>query len=277
MSSLKIATLITCHNRKAKTLACLEKLYRSNLPKSYSLDVFLVDDGSIDGTADAVKTAFSQVKIIIGNGSLYWNRGMHLAWQTAAHEKDYDYYLWLNDDTYVFENTLDVLLSAADATKNEAIIVAASCSNTTGELTYCGFQSDGNKVSPADKLVQIDMFNGNCVLVPKFVHQAIGNLDPLFHHSIGDFDYGLRARKKGIKSFVAPNYLAHCESHNALPKWCLPSVSLKERLLLLYSPLGHCQPYYFFRFELRHFGFFVALKHLISVNLRMLIPSLWIK
>ncbi len=275
MKEKKIAILIACHNRKEKTLACLKVLFQSTLPDGYSLDVFLVDDGSTDGTAEAVKDKFPSIKIVLGSGELYWSRGMHLAWETAVQSMDHDYYLWLNDDTYIFQTTLSTMLSAADSTENKAIIVAASCSATTGQLTYCGDDSNGNLIIPDNKLIKIAIFSGNCVLIPKFVYQKVGNIDPLFHHAIGDNDYALRALKKGIDSFVAPGFLAHCETHDTLPKWCIPSVPFKERLLSLYSPLGHCHPYYFFRYELRHFGLLTALKHLFAINLRLLIPSLW--
>lgn len=284
-----IATLITCHNRKQKTLACLAALFQNNLPAGYALDVFLVDDGSTDGTAKAVHEAFPQVHIIQGNGNLFWNRGMHKAWEAAVQSKldsknnttgqsqAYDYYLWLNDDTNIFENTLQVLLQAADATENKAIIVAASCAKATGELTYSGFLASGEKIQPTDQLVQAHTFHGNCVLISKLVFQKVGNLDPLFHHSIGDMDYGLRAIKHGVKSYIAPGFLAHCEAHDTLPQWCLASVPLGKRIRSLYSPLGNNQPYYYSRFALRHFGVLVALKHLCSMHLRLFFPVLWKK
>lgn len=37
---------------------------------------------------------------------------MYTAWQEAA-KKDYDFYLWLNDDTFVYPNMLSTLLQAA--------------------------------------------------------------------------------------------------------------------------------------------------------------------
>ena len=47
-----IAVLITCYNRKDKTLLCLESLFKQQgLGIDFSLAVFLVDDGSTDGTA----------------------------------------------------------------------------------------------------------------------------------------------------------------------------------------------------------------------------------
>ena len=51
---MKTAALLTCHNRKEKTLACLKSLYR-NMPE---VDVYLTDDGCADGTAEAVKSIF---------------------------------------------------------------------------------------------------------------------------------------------------------------------------------------------------------------------------
>ncbi len=272
-----IATLITCHNRKQKTLACLVALFQNSLPAGYALDVFLVDDGSTDGTAKAVHAAFPQVNIIHGNGDLFWNRGMHKAWETAVQSQAYDYYLWLNDDTNIFENTLEELLQAADSTENKAVIVAASCAKASGELTYSGFLSTGEKIQPTDQLVQAHTFHGNCVLISKFVFQKVGNLDPLFHHSIGDMDYGLRAIKHGIKSFIAPGFLANCDAHDTLPQWCLVSVPLGKRIRSLYSPLGNNQPYYYYRFALRHYGVLVALKHIFSMHLRLFFPVLWKK
>lgn len=271
----KIAVLLTCHNRREKTIDCLQLLYKCSVPENYTLDIFLVDDGSTDGTSEAVKNEFPQVNVIEGNGNLYWNRGMHLAWETAAKTKDYDYFLWLNDDTYLFQNTLEIILSSSNLKENKAIIVAATCSKYTGKVTYSGFHLDGKIITPTDILIPATTFNGNCVLVPKVVYKTVGNLDPLFWHCIGDIDYGYRAGKKGIKSFVAPEFLAFCERNDTLPKWCLKDVPFQKRIVSLYSPLGNSHPYQYFRFELRNLGIFVAIKHFLSIHLRVTFPQLW--
>ena len=62
------------------------------------LDIYLVDDGSNDGTNESVSKLFPMVNIILGDGTLFWNKGMRLAWKTAAEKQDYEFYLWLNDD-----------------------------------------------------------------------------------------------------------------------------------------------------------------------------------
>lgn len=278
----RIAVLMTCHNRKEKTLACLDALFGNTLPVGYLLTVFLVDDGSSDGTGQAVHEAYPQVNIITGNGQLFWNRGMHLAWQSASRARNYEFYLWLNDDTDLFPNALSTMLAAAEAAGNRAVIVAPICSRITGKTTYSGYQMNANfrtavLVEPMNRLVPLTFFCGNCVLVPRTVWEKVGPLDPLFHHSLGDFDYGFRVAKAGFRSYLAPEHLGYCETHDSLPKWCLSSVPLRQRWAMLYSPLGHCHPNYFFRYELRHFGLVIALRHFLSIHVRMLMPQLWEK
>ena len=76
----RIAVLMACHNRVVTTLCCLERLFNNNLA---DIDVWLVDDGSSDGTETRVRERFPSVNVIKGTGNLYWARGMRLAWEKA--------------------------------------------------------------------------------------------------------------------------------------------------------------------------------------------------
>jgi GT2 family glycosyltransferase len=271
-----IAVLLTCHNRKDKTLQCLQALFvQQGLEVDYHIEVFLVDDGSTDGTAEAIKIQFPAVNIIIGDGSLYWNRGMHLAWQTAVDTKDYDYYIWLNDDTFLFNNALQGLLNSAHLLGNKSVICGSTLSLETNTISYGGFSKDSKMLIPNGKLQEVYSINGNCVLIPKYVFKTIGFLDERFPHAIGDFEYGLRVRKHNLKSYIAEDYIGSCEGSEKLPLWCSPSVSLNKRVKNLYSPLGNSHPYYFFIFEKKYYGLITAIKHFLSIHLRVLIPSLW--
>lgn len=69
---LSIAVLITCFNRKKTTLKCLEHLFNTNNTYYMTLDVYLVDDASSDGTTRAVEENYPGIQIIQGNGSLFW-------------------------------------------------------------------------------------------------------------------------------------------------------------------------------------------------------------
>lgn len=65
-------------------------------------------------------------------------------------------------------------------------------------------------------------YYGNCALMPKAVYDLVGNLEPVFHHAVGDFYYILRAKKLGITLYVALLFIGSCESHTELAKWGSP-------------------------------------------------------
>lgn len=272
-----IAVLLTVYNRKTQTLECLTNLFNQKLPSGFSFEVFLVDDGSTDGTSEAVGNLFNQVNIIKGNGNLFWNRGMHLAWVTSLKEKKYDYYLWLNDDTVLLPNALTLLLQTSVYKKNEAIVIGSTCAlDNNHVITYGGRKKNGTLVLPKNEVLECEYFNGNIVLIPDFIYQKIGTNDPIFHHSLGDFDYGLRANKLGVKMFLAPGFLGKCDVHESLPVWCNPKVSFKKRWVAFRTPLGN-NPENFFIYENRHNGLKMACFHYFTNHLRVLFPSLWSK
>jgi len=272
-----IAVLLTCHNRKDKTLKSLRNLFEQDgLEIDFKVEVFLVDDASTDGTGEAIKKQFPEVNILQGNGNLYWNRGMHLAWQTAVATNDFDFYLWLNDDTFLFEQGLLNLMAAAFLSNNQSAICGSTISLETNTISYGGNSKTGKLLIPDGKLQEVYAFNGNVVLIPKYIYDKVGILDLRFPHAIGDFEYALRIRSFKLKSYISSDFVGSCEKNKSLPVWCLPSSSFVKRACNLYSPLGNSHPYYFFLFELKYYGLLRAIKHLFSIHLRVLIPQLWI-
>lgn len=268
-----IAVLITVYNRKQKTIECLNKLYAQLPIDGFTVDVFLTNDGCTDGTPEAIKKEFPKVNIINGDGNLFWNRGMFLAWQEAS-KYDYDYYLWLNDDTLLYPDALNNLIFSSTSLNNKCIIVSAIRAKDKEITTYSG-HNDKGLVTPNGKLQQCNSFNGNCVLIPRYVYQKIGNLDWKFKHAIGDLDYGYRASKQGIKIFTSNKFLGICDKNPQLPMWARKEIPLRKRLKNLYSPLGYAEPISFFYYEKKNFGLFVAIKHFISIHIRVLLPGLW--
>lgn len=247
MEKIRIAVLITCHNRKYKTLACIEAIFKQILSEAVSLHVYLVDDGSTDGTAEAVEQRYPQIKILQGDGNLYWNGGMRVAFGEAL-KSDFDYYLWLNDDTILSPEAIARLLRTYHQLKEQGdtlrIVVGATCDPHTGEPTYGGLVRKSKwhplkfKVLQArEQPTRCDTMSGNCVLVPRTVAQEIGNLDPSFTHSKGDWDYGLRLQKKGGSVWLAPGYLATCEEHPPNTNcWDNPDLTLRERVKMVLAP-----------------------------------------
>lgn len=269
-----VAVLLTVFNRKDKTLECLKRLYAQLLLEECQVDVYLTNDGCTDGTPEAVKDQFPDVHIINGSGNLYWNRGMYTAWQEAA-KKNYDFYLWLNDDTYVYPKMLRSLLNASSAKDDKAIIVGATQSLDGKKITYGGRLSNGKIPKLDGNLTSVQYFNGNIVLVPRYVYNKLGNLDYYFTHSKGDFDYGLRASKVGIEMYQVGVSLGECDLHETLDKWCNPKVPFVQRWKMLHRPNG-MPPKETFHLERRHRGLIIATFHYITIHIRCLFPYIWI-
>lgn len=272
---IKIAVLLTCFNRKEKTLECLANLHKQEgYRKRFDIGVYLVDDASTDGTSEAVKLKYPDLNLILGNGQLFWNRGMYRAWEVAG-AKQFDYYLWLNDDTVLFPDAIQEMLECIELNNKPVIVCGAIASEVTGKFSYGGVTKEGKAVEPNGHIQNCYIINGNCVLVSAAAFKLIGNLDPVFPHAIGDHDYGLRLLEAGGEILTTRKFVANCERNEKLPKWCYSTTPLSGRLEALYSPLGNSHPKYYFIYEKRHFGLGVAVKHYLSIHLRVLIPSLW--
>lgn len=257
----RIAVLITCHNRRERTLRCLRSLFAQECP--HRLLVFLVDDASCDGTAAAVTTAFPTVRVIPGTGDLYWSGGMRLAHGTAAVEP-HDFVLWLNDDVELYPHALGTMVSASrfldTPGRERAIVVGALRDPHSGVTTYSGVVRSHRRrpmqfspVEPTDAPRPCETMNGNVVLIPRAVDSVVGTLEPSFSHGISDFDYGLRARRHGVQAWVAPGHVGTCARNPLTGTWRDDRLPARQRWRLLLSPKG-LPPRQWCLFTRRHGG-----------------------
>lgn len=263
---MRIAAIITCHNRKEKTLACLKSLFQI----IQNIDVYLTDDGSTDGTAKAVKRLYSQVKVIHGDGNLFWSRGMYTAWKEAV-KGDYDYYLWLNDDIELYPFFMKELFECEEIEHNEAIISGIIESFDKQTVLYGGTDRNGRLIAKSEKPMAISHMNGNVVLIPKSVVDTIGIMDPKFHHDLGDVDYGLTAIEHGIDVYATRIPIAAGYSNNfcRVRKW---GTSMRKRFKKLYSPLGS-DPRINFYFRKKHIGLCNACLYWLFLHAINLMPD----
>ena len=264
---------MTVHNRKEKTLKCLTDLYLAlQYVESIVFDIFLTDDGSTDGTRDEIQARFSQIRIVEGDGHLYWNRGMLAAWKCALAKNDYDGFFWLNNDSYLYSDAFALMFEAIEQTSCQAIIGGAFVSEITGQASFGGKIND-RILMPNGEWQKFEQLNGNFVFVPKSVVEKIGLLDGIFHHGIGDYDYGYRARKAGVDLLLTPRYVGVCERDSNYHKYRDARYPMVERFRFLYSPLGP-PPISLFRYNYRHFSFFKAVSVFIYINLICLYPGI---
>jgi len=245
---MHIAVLMTCFNRRQKTLEALASLSAQRSVDHLEVTTILVDDGSQDGTSEVVTERFPGVVLLQGDGSLFWNGGMRKAFEYAL-SIGFDGYLWFNDDTVLDEDALHRLIACSDnasLSSGPAIVVGSVRDPRTGERSYGGVTRRVSKLRldfvptlPHQRNpVPCDTMNGNFTLIPALVAGQLGNLDNAFRHQLGDFDYGLRATAAGIPVILAPGYYGSCSDNPQAGTWRDRSISLSRRWRHLLSPKG---------------------------------------
>ena len=199
---------------------------------------------------------------------------MEFAWKQTIIDCDYDFYLWLNDDTILKKEAINTLIESAIQTELQSIIVGSTESQQR-VLSYGGRKADiNNTLIPPnnEELVYCNTFNGNIVLIPKFVVQKIGISNHFFRHSFGDIEYGFRSRKKGLKSYIAPGTLGICDRNEGVPRFLNKSLSVTKRLKALYSPLGF-NPKESFYLDYKYRGIHIAILRFIKLHFNAIFPS----
>jgi len=272
----RIAALLTVHNRCRFTLDCLDSLFTQKLLDGFELDTYLVDDGSTDGTSEEVHRRFPQVRLICGDGSLYWGGGMRRAWEEAS-RTHYDYYLWLNDDTKLFPGAILVLLATVAELHRrhgrEPIVAGSTRDERTGVLTFGGkWMRASVLIEPCAQPMPCDAINGNIALIPHSVFAEAGNISREFTHALGDHDYSLRACAMGIPVYIAPGYLGVCSPTLSSP-WTLREVPFRKRWQVLHTPKG-LPPKEYSEFLRRHMPR-KRLWNLLRLYARVALPSIW--
>lgn len=280
MRKIQIACLMTCHNRKDATIACLESLMNQESIDNIEIEIFLVDDGCTDGTVEVVTDRFENINILRGNGQLYWCGGMRLAFGKAL-TKDFDFYLWLNNDIILLTHAINVLYETSTL-KGPAIIIGSLQESQTGRHSYGGVNRHSkwppfrfDSVLPTDKPVPCDSCNGNLVLIPKAIAHSVGNLSAGFTHGIGDYDYGLRAQKQGFSCWIAPGYLGYCSRNSIRGTARDASLPFEERLKKMTTPVDFAPLKERMLYYRRHAGFLWPIECLLVLG-RICFPRLWL-
>ena len=212
-----VGIVIPCHNRKKMTLACLEGL-RGIETLGFEKRVYLVDDGSTDGTADAVFRQFREgVRIVRGDGGLYWtaavNKGINVGMSEGC-----DYILTLNDDTTFEEDFLVELFDVAQRNENAIIGSITADRINRDTIVRCGvlggreafkcertYELIARKARILSEPIAVDCVSGRSMLIPRKVFQDIGVFDEkMFPHSFADFEFCYRAKNFGYDVFIWP-------------------------------------------------------------------------
>lgn len=234
----KILGLMTCFNRKDRTIHTLKSLIENN---NCRFDFIVLDDNSTDGTYESL-CEFPNVSVLRGDGNMYYSGGMRRVINQALNlDSCYDYCMLFNDDVDFYNGAIDYLIKRSD---EESIMVGPTCDDS-GNISYGGvvrtsaFRPSFNIIKGDDTgETKCDTFNANCVLIPWNIFRGLGNIDDKYTHSLGDFDYGFSAKRSGITIRVVEKFVGVCCDNPTQGSWRDVTLTRKERITLKETPKG---------------------------------------
>lgn len=271
---MQITVVLTCFNRKTKTLQCIKSLAEGNT--EFSLRFVVVDDNSLDGTREALDNLEENVELIEGTGNLFWSGGMRkgIDW-VFENVTNTEYVLLVNDDV-VFRSGILLPMINKSIDNNDAVIVGATC-DSQGVFTYGGMKLVEPRkrgiyrhVGPDEPNEPCDLFNCNCVLLKFATMKQMGNFDPVYVHGMADLDYGLRLSRAGITILSSDDYVGICEKNSVKGTWQDTGLSRIERLKRKESAKGAPIGPWFYYLK-KNFGILTAIRYSLSSYARILL------
>ena len=194
--------------------SCLSKLKAS----SVKTDVLIIDNNSNDETISFVKKQYSSINIIPLHENLGFGKANNIGLQISLAEK-YDFTLLLNQDCYLFTNSIEEMLKFYD--KDVGIISPLHLNGDGDSLdgnfyTYLKKDECGNSIlmdyllGKQRNYYDWGFVNAACWLLPSKTLQIIGGFNPLFFHYGEDDDYVHRVLFHGLKiRIVTSSYVQH--------------------------------------------------------------------
>ncbi|REJ78520.1 MAG: glycosyltransferase family 2 protein [Acidobacteria bacterium] len=223
----KVAVVTPVHNRRDITLQCLRSLSRIDR-EGLQLSVYVVDDGSTDGTSEAIASQFPDVKVIRGDGNLWFTGGMNRGIE-AALEEDPEYILSINDDSIFQPDCLVRLVECAESNPRSVVGPLLLLWNEPHRLFQVspewsvlagGFRHWRHQTvwSVPEQPWETDIIVGNCVLLPSDAIRECGLMNEKRHPHWGDAEYTPRMKRMGWKLLVEPKARVFCQPNDPPPR-----------------------------------------------------------
>lgn len=207
-----VGIVVLSWNGRDDTLACLRTLAAVTYEP---VSIVVVDNGSHDGTVDAVRNDFPEVDVLPQSANLGFAEGNNIGIRHALAGGS-QYVLVLNNDTLVDPGFLEPLVAAAEARSDAgAVCPKILFADAPDRIWFAGASYDarrgyqgrlagyGEHDSVAfEEVRESDRATGTAMLVPAHVLERVGRFDPdLFAYS-EDVDWSLRARAAGYHIYV---------------------------------------------------------------------------
>jgi len=222
-SKVDLSVIIVNWNTKNLLLNCLDSVFKTI--KEISFEIWVVDNGSTDGSVEAVKSKFPSVKIIKNKKNL----GFAKANNQALKQISGRYAVLLNTDTILTDGALEKIfffmednpevgicggqLLNEDGSKqrcfgNVPTLITDLLSKSLLEILFP--KRYFSKRQKYEIPTEVESITGACMVVRKKAIDEIGLLDEKFFLYYEETDWCYRMRQKGWKVFYHPQaYIYH--------------------------------------------------------------------
>lgn len=216
MAALPCVSVVVLNwNGRADTIACLESLGQCDYR---NLNVIVVDNGSTDGSAAAVRAMFPAVEVIETGCNLGFAEGNNVGIRHAL-ERSADFVMLLNNDTVVDPPLVSSLVRAAQAHPDGGIFSGKIFYfDAPSTIWYAGarwrsdrlfFEHVGERQVDDglsfEDLRDTDYASGCAFFVRARVLREVGLLDPRFFLTYEESDFCYRARSRGYRILYVPD------------------------------------------------------------------------
>lgn len=215
-----IYVLIPVFNRIELTKKCIKSIKRQSV--SDELTIYVVDDGSTDGTSEWILNKHPDIKLLYGSGALFWGGAIHYGIEVILKEGGPgDFVLLVNNDTELAENTIETMRNQIIANNRNIILGALTVDSMNRNriiksgtvirswiLNITSHPYAGMDVCEVEKtkLIEVDFLTARCLLHPIEVFWQAGNYNcQSFIHYGCDDEFTMRVKKYGIKTFICPS------------------------------------------------------------------------
>ena len=199
-TSPELSVVIVNWNGGEELLACLKSVYGATT--GINAEVWLVDNGSSDGSAERAAAVYPYLRVIRNDGNL----GFARAANQALAEAQADFMLLLNPDALLEREALAAMLGVMREDARVGIIGCPSVDEQGAwtpayERSYPGRRGHPVRPSPAPSSAALEVawVSGACLLARKAMVEQVGVLDERFFMYYEDVDWCYRARKSRWK------------------------------------------------------------------------------
>lgn len=213
----KVAIIILNWNGKEDTLKCLDSVKKLRYDNYV---VYVVDNGSTDGSQEEIRKRFPWVHLIENTKNLGFAKGNNIGIKKALEDPEIKYVFLLNNDTTVDPNCLLEMIKVAETYENVGIIQPKMLRmddpktiDSTGHVFRWGRLVDRgigevDRGQYDDKLEIIGACAGAC-LYRREMLEDIGLFDESFFAYYEDAELSWRAYRRGWKARYVPTAIVY--------------------------------------------------------------------